>query len=132
MNDLGPEPVTGSHPVTKRELERELNLNEIKTVVSIALTVLGGGFAGYTYIITEARAAGDAGVAVLSAKHEDLRREVIRYEEVTDGSIKGLMGDVREVSDQVKETQSDIRSLYKAMMTGRPQERLEKPFDGGR
>jgi hypothetical protein len=63
-----------------------------------------------------ARKAADAGVMPVRLEVEDLSRRVERVEK------------------QVPEIQADIRALYKAVMTGARQERLEQPApraDGG-
>lgn len=38
----------------------------------------------------------------------------------------------RQLRADIHETQADIRALYKTVVTGRPQERLEQMPDGGR
>jgi len=129
---------TGEHPVTKRELKTALNLNDVKTVVAMVIVAVGTVFGAYKVVLTEARAQSDAGVTIVDKKHEDLRREVERYQNKTDASIGEVQGQVRDVQKQVNsmqtEVQTDIRALYRHINTGRPESRLENPParpDGG-
>ena len=89
-------------------------------VAGVALLIsLGTLIGGYNHIISEARAQADAGVQPI-----DRRVTILEQQQV-------------QTRQDVHEVQVDIRSLYKAVMTGERQNRLEqpapipKPADGG-
>lgn len=76
-----------------------------------AVVVPLGGFA--VWLLGEARAAGaDAG-----RKLEEHQAESAQAH--------------RQFREDVHEVQADVRAVYKAVMTRRPQPRLERPPDGG-
>jgi hypothetical protein len=111
---------TGEQPVTNGSLHLEL-LGFFRkqlggNLVMAALAVGGATLGAWRAVAQEARSQADAGVAPVALRVEDLNRRV------------------ESVEKQVPEIQADIRALYKAVMTGRPQERLEHPAatDGGR
>lgn len=101
---------------TEAMLLRRLKL--VASVLGVGTAIIGLGAGGLAFLVRQARAE-DAGTQV----HE-LRDQVQRNE-----------ADHAQVHLQMKqdthEVQADIRSLYKAVMTGRPQPRLERPVDGG-
>lgn len=114
-------PTTGEQPVTQRTLHGELLgyfRRQLGGNVVVAMIAIGGAtFGAWRAVAGEARAQADAGVQPIKLEVDDLSRRVKRIE------------------DQTVEVQADIRALYKAVMTGRPQERLEHPapprVDGG-
>lgn len=115
-----PGPTTGEQPVTNRTLHGELLAyfrRQLGGNLLVAALAIGGATLGaWRAVADEARTQADAGVAPLKLEVDDLSRRV------------------RRVEDQTGEVQADIRALYKAVMTGRPQERLEQPApakDGG-
>lgn len=71
-------------------------------------------FGAYTQVIHDARAEVDAGVQKVNARIDagELRQRSTEEE-------------VRQVKAEVKETQQDIRALYRALRTGQRQQRLE-------
>jgi hypothetical protein len=116
-----PEPTsTGEQPVTGNglhdELRRWLGKQFGGSLIAALLAALAVGFGAYKAVAGEAREAADAGIRPVKLEVDDLGRRVSRVE------------------SQTIEVQADIRALYKAVMTGRPQERLEHPaprVDGG-
>ena len=120
MSDEKPTP-TGEQPVTNGSLHLELLAYFRRqfggNLVVAALGVGGATLGAWRAVAQEARSQADAGVAPVVLKVDDLTRRVDRVEK------------------QVPEIQADIRALYRAVMTGTPQERLEHPAapaDGGR
>lgn len=113
-------PVTAEQPVTNRTLHGEFMSFFRKQFGGnvLALVIIGGGsvVGAWRAVAGEARQQADAGVLPVSLKVEDLSRRV------------------ESVERQVPEIQADIRALYKAVMTGDRQPRLEQPaprVDGG-
>lgn len=113
-------PVTAEQPVTQRTLHGELLgyfRKQLGGNLFIAALAVGGATLGaWKAVAHEARSQADAGVLPVTLKVDDLGRRVERVER------------------QVPEIQDDIRALYKAVMTGARQERLERPaaiVDGG-
>jgi len=114
-------PATGEQPVTQRTLHGEFMSFFRKQFGGniIALVIVGGGavLGAWKAVAQEARNQADAGVVPVTLKVDDLGRRVERVEM------------------QVPEIQADIRALYRAVMTGQAQPRLEVPAlpqDGGR
>lgn len=118
--DIPPGPVTGEQPVTQRTLHgellgyfrKQLGGNVVVAVIAIVASTVGA----YKAVASEARLQADAGVQPMVRKVADIDLRVENLER------------------QVPEIQADIRALYRAVMTGAPQPRLEKPApaaDGG-
>lgn len=112
---------TGEQPVTNGALHHEFIAFFRKQFGGnvIALVIVGGGavLGAWKAVAQEARNQADAGVVPVTLRVEDLGRRVERVEK------------------QVPEIQADIRALYRAVMTGQAQPRLEVPAlpqDGGR
>jgi hypothetical protein len=102
--------------VVKTAMRKELNLQGAKLTIATAVVAVSTAFGAYMFIMNQALAQTDAGVGPVVKRVETLEQQQ-----------KELRGDVHEV-------QMDVRALYKAVMTGRPQERLEQPpavKDGG-
>lgn len=99
------------------ELKKHDNRLTFRSVIVAICAVAVSVIMAIIFIDNRVQAQTDAGVKV----HEE-RITTLEHQQTQ------LQGDVHEV-------QTDIRSLYKAVMTGRPQERLEKPApehkDGG-
>lgn len=114
-----PGPVTAEQPVTNRTLHGELLSyfrRQLGGSLVVAVLAIGGATLGaWRAVASEARTQADAGVAPVVLKVADIERRV------------------ENVERQVPEIQADIRALYKAVMTGARQERLEQParVDGG-
>ncbi len=110
-------PPTGEHPVTKDELRRTLNVNDVKTTVAMVVVAIGTVFAAYRVVLSEARAQSDAGVSVIERRVTNVEQKQAQQ------------------SADLHEVQVDIRELYRSMQTGRPSPRLEAPLppakDGG-
>ena len=101
---------------------------EALLVVTSSIVLLGAGAGGVVW----AQAKLDGGVAEKVAPlREDIDAERVRLDE----HLKDDAQQRREVTRRLDETSADIRALYRAVMTGRPQERLEQPVpaatDGG-
>ena len=128
---------TGEHPAVpdKPTLPGVLVLlaslvfkREAVMIATSSIVLLGAG-AG---TVVWAQAKLDGGVAEKVAPlREDIDAERVRLDE----HLKDDAQQRREVTRRLDETSADIRALYKAVMTGRPQERLEQPVpaatDGG-
>lgn len=108
-------------PVTSDELRKAFRWQD----VALVLAILGSFLGGYIHLVGEARAQSDAGTAPLKVELADLAARQRRYEDEN----QRVHGEVRQ---ELHEVQVDIRALYKAVMTGAPQPRLEAPADGGR
>lgn len=80
--------------------------------IAVLLAVASGLIGGYVHIVSEAKAQTEAGM-----KPVEVRLATVEQEQ-------------RQVKNDLHEVQTDIRALYKAMMTGQRQERLEG--DGGK
>ncbi len=124
MSEPTPDPkpsTTGEQPVTNGALHLEL-LGYFRrqlggNLVVAALAIGGATLGAWKAVAEEARNQADTGVIPVTLKVEDLGRRVERVEK------------------QVPEIQADIRALYRAVMTGQAQPRLEVPAlpqDGGR
>lgn len=111
-------PATGEQPVTQRTLHGELLAYFRKqfggNLIIAALAIGGATLGAWQAVAHEARTQADAGVLPVNLKVQDLDNRVSRVEK------------------QVPEIQADIRALYRAVMTGAPQPRLEMPVDGGK
>lgn len=124
MSEPTPDPkptTTGEQPVTAGGLHLELLAyfrRQLGGNLVVAALAIGGATLGaWKAVAQEARNQADAGVVPVTLKVDDLGRRVERVER------------------QVPEIQADIRALYRAVMTGQAQPRLEVPAvlqDGGR
>lgn len=94
--------------------KRPISWSEIRALGAAAATILAIAFAAYFRVIGDARAEVDAGVHAVQTRLD-----------AVEGRQHSTDDEVRSVKAEVKETQADIRALYKAVMTGRRQERLE-------
>ena len=104
----------------KRALGREaMMLGAFATVIGGA--VLYGQHALAQVVRTEV----DAGITATAKQAAELEEKLRRHERESAEVHQAIKADVTEV-------QRDIRALYKAVMTGQRQERLEVPAkDGG-
>lgn len=96
-------------PVTKREMRRSFRVNEVYTVIVAISTAAAALIGGYKLFVSEAKAAGEEAAKAAAKKADDVAAEQL-------------------------ELRQDVRALYRTVLTGRPQERLEKPLpakDGG-
>ena len=116
-----PSTPTGEQPVTGNglhdELRRWLGKQFGGSIIAALIAALAVGFTAWRAVAAEAKDAADAGIHPVRVEVDDLSRRVKRVE------------------DQTSEVQADIRALYKAVMTGTPQPRLEAPLarpDGGK
>lgn len=114
-------PPTRDLPVTRAQMTKALNINDVKTFVAMVAVAIAATFAAYKFVMNDARAQTDAGVQVLSAKHEDLRREVERYQQSNDKKIDRVQNDVEEL-------RKDLREFYKSWRDDKPSPRLEQPL----
>ncbi len=94
----------------------------------------GGGWVGMKVMRAEAQTVSDAGVQrakeVTDAANKVIEQRVVLLET----NQKAMAASAERQATDTHELQVDVRALYKAMMTGRPQERLENPppsRDGG-
>lgn len=100
---------TAEMPVTRGAMRQAFRINEIFTFLVAAMTAVGAVFGAYKLLLSEARAEADAGIAPVERRVQVLEQEAKQQREDT------------------HEVQMDIRSLYRAVTTGKKQERLEKP-----
>lgn len=103
--------------IVKKSMRKELNWQGAKLTIMTSVVAVGTAFGAYRVVLSEAAAQTDAGVRV----HEQ--------------RIVTLEQQQQQTRTDLHEVQTDIRSLYKAVLTGQRQERLEKPLpavDGGR
>ncbi len=108
--DSGPLPTktTGEYPVTKKELIKQLRLQDMMVIGSIVVTVVGGVFTGYFKVVHDARAETELVLKPLETRVNTLEQEQ-----------KHLREDVHEV-------QLDLRELYRVIRENRRSPRLEK------
>lgn len=100
-------------PVTMGTMQKAFRLNEIWTFI-VAVATAGAALLGsYTLFIDKAEAAG--------------RKEAETVKE----EVRQLREEVQAMKDDNGELKKDVRALYRAVMTRQPQDRLEKPIDGG-
>lgn len=79
-------PLSPLSPPKKKSLG-PLTTNDLKVFVAAITVAIATFFGGYRAVLSEAHAQVDAGVEVITAKHDDLRREVERYEKSNDDSL---------------------------------------------
>lgn len=101
---------TAEHPVSKGEMRKAFRANEVWTFIVAVATAGAALIGGYTLFVAKAEAAG-------AKKAEAVSEDVIKLRE-----------EVKDIKDAQGETQKDVRALYRAVMTGQRQERLEKPI----
>jgi hypothetical protein len=110
--------------------------NRWTKIIALAASAFGSTFSigcvAYAYDKLEKKAH-DAGTEAAKLEVADLSK-VVSEDHAT---LKVVVRQQAQQSEDLHEIQQDIRALYKASMTGRPQERLEKPApehnkDGGR
>jgi hypothetical protein len=104
--------VEDDKPATTGEMKKQFKWQD----VAVVLAILSGFIGGYIHLIDEAKAQSDAGMIPLAKR------------------IELVEADQKTIKQDVHETQVDIRALYKAVMTGQKQDRLEVPpngLDGG-
>lgn len=111
---------TPQPPVTRSFIDHEFVVWFRRSFGGSLITALiaagGTSLVAWRALAQEARQQADAGVVPVVLEVRDLERRVARVEV------------------QVPEIQQDIRALYRAVMTGAKQERLERPAsapDGG-
>lgn len=100
---------TAEMPVTMGTMRRAFRINEIWTFLVACAVAAGAVLSAYRYVISEAEAAGRKGAT-------DVEKRV--------AALEGELPEVRK----------DVRALYNTVLTGRRQERLERPLpekDGG-
>jgi hypothetical protein len=117
-----PRTITGVYRALDSKFKGEKVFNLVVAVIALVVS-LGTLIGGYNHIISEARAQSDAGLAAVVPP---LDKRVVILEQQQ-----------QQTREDVHEVQTDIRALYKAVMTGARQDRLEqpapppKPLDGG-
>lgn len=97
---------------------------EAALVVSAMVTAVGVTVYAQGRLVDQLKEKVDAGVAPVERRVGELEHALDRHETESARVHAELKGDLAEV-------QGDIRALYRAVMTGRPQERLEQARDGG-
>ena len=97
---------------------------EAALVVSAMVMAVAATVYAQNHLVEQLKEKVDAGVAPVERRVGELERAFERHE--TESARVHL-----EIKANVAETQADIRALYKAVMTGQKQERLEQPRDGG-
>lgn len=113
-----PKRVTGEHPATNLEVHREGNAITVKTIVTAVVGIFTAGWFTYAAVVHASETILDAGVAPVTRRVGDLEERFDRH--VREESIE------RDAqAKKVDEIQTDIRALYRAVMTKQPQPRLE-------
>ncbi len=112
---------TGEYPVVKRELRRELALNELKTVAAIVVASLGIVFGAWRVVISEAKAQTDAGVALVELKQAATQAQLDRYERESAARLD-------RVEAQGTRTDAKLDALLTAFRVPNP---APTPKDGG-
>ena len=79
----------------------------VVAIGSVVIAVFGAGWAAYAQVDNRVQEKGNALVQPIEAR------------------LKIVEGEQAAVKNDVHEVQADIRALYKAVMTGNPQPRLE-------
>lgn len=99
-------------------LTRPVGWKEIRAVIVGGALVVTALWSAYTTVMNNARAEVDGGVRPLVTRVEAVE---VRQRS-TDDEVRAVKAEVNSLR---VETQADLRALYKAVMTGRPQPRLE-------
>lgn len=103
---------------------RALSLASVKTVGGLIVAVFLGGWAALASVTHAAEQTVDGGLAPVRQQVGALEQRLERH--IDDEARHHAAAEAKS-----EELQADVRALYRAVMTGRPQERLEKPSDGG-
>lgn len=109
------------------ELMRRLLGREVLMLLAFSLVLVGATLYGTNALAQAVDAHVDAGVAPTARRAEEVSARLEQHL-VEDAQAK------RQAAADLHEVQADIRALYRAVQTGRPQPRLEKPLpslDGG-
>lgn len=130
-------PPTGEHPVTKAELGRALNFNDVKLIVVAITVAVATAFGAYRVVLNDARAQTGGGIAVFRAEFEAHKKEESAARERTGA-------DVQMLRLEQWEARKELKAFYEYRRTGSPEARkvLEAPLppppvptppkDGGR
>lgn len=124
MSDETQGPKTGEHPATQLEVKTAVTWGAVKMVAAMVVAIFTAGWLGYSTVVHAAESSVDAELV-------PLKEEVVVIKAQLNRHLDEEAAHHRQQEDQVKEMQADIRALYKAVMTGTRQDRLEKPADGG-
>lgn len=129
---MSDEPKTSdSIPDLAGALVRKLVPREAIMLGAFALVLVGAGIWGTVALAGTLDERVDAGMA---AERVDREREVRSREDLERRFVQHQADEAASrarLEAKMDESQADTRALYKAVMTGRPQERLERPADGG-
>lgn len=110
------------------EAEHALKRAGVWALIAIVLSAGATGFFATRALANEIKEKVDAGIG---ATVPVLAQQVaINREEIAAIKKERAESNAQHRKD-IAELQTDVRSLYKAMMTGRPSPRLEQPLDGG-
>ena len=112
--DLEAETPSGLHRIRVQEL----NWQGAKLTIAMCVVAVGTAFGAYKFIVNEARAQTDAGVANMESR------------------VRAVEQQVPQLREDVHEARGELRDLYKAVMEGKRSEKLERPLpplpkDGG-
>lgn len=94
---------TGEQPVTMGVMRKAFRINEIWTFLVACAVAIAAVLGAYRYVLSEAAAAGK-------------------------GPVEGLEKRVGALELEQPEIRKDVRSLYRAVLTGQRQDRLEQPL----
>lgn len=111
MTALEKEDLQRHEAVEKANVTEAILKHAAIAIGSVVVAVFGAGWAAYAQVDNRVQEKGAALVQPLEAR------------------LKIVEGETASVKNDVHEVQADIRALYKAVMTGNPQPRLEG--DGG-
>ena len=120
--------------ISHEELEKVVAVTAKKTLFDVRLllsigvgsiiSIFVGGWAAYAQVTDIAEKKVDGGTAAMKQQVDDLSKKFDQHQ-ADSGQVH------RELKEDLHEVQMDLRALYKAVMTGERQPRLEKPVDGG-
>lgn len=109
------------------ELMRRLLGREVLMLLAFSLVLVGATLYGTNALAQAVDNHVDAGVAPTARRAEEVSQRLEQHL-LEDAAAK------RQATQDLHEVQADIRALYRAVQTGRPQPRLERPLpalDGG-
>lgn len=133
LGDATWNPPTGEHPVTKNELKRWGNLNDVRQVVAMIVVAVATVFGAYKFVLSDAAAQSDAKQAVLEEKHTSLKHEVDQIKFTTDASITALRDELKQQQAETRELRTDVKEFYRAWRDDKRSSRLDTALlDGGR
>jgi cytoskeletal protein RodZ len=100
--------------IRTREVKRLINIRKVEITTVLTAVVILGGFA--LWLIGEARASNVESKTAASAATQQVKELGVRFDHAEDRHAK-----------EHQEIQMDVRAVYKHLLTGQRQGRLDRP-----